>query len=238
MILPNRKGFAVGEFFHLESSVTNCGAANKIHHQKRPFSVIRTLVTMLIFSMFLVVNFVGSTAIRNTTFQMEELAYSKPFVVWQYQLGRFLGCYVVVLAVFAFVPLGTLLGSIMPWVDKERFGPTQLHYYANAYLFFAVPTIFVLSATFYAIANKFRSMMAMYLVAVTLFVLYVVSMALSREPEYRQLAAIIDPFGLRTFAEVSRYWTISEKNTLMPEFTGVLLNNRLLWAAVGVGWSH
>lgn len=200
-----------------------------------PFSVIRTLVTMLIFSMFLVVNFVGSTAIRNTTFQMEELAYSKPFVVWQYQLGRFLGCYAVVLAVFAFVPLGTLLGSIMPWVDKERFGPTQLHYYANAYLFFAVPTIFVLSATFYAIANKFRSMMAMYLVAVTLFVLYVVSMALSREPEYRQLAAIIDPFGLRTFAEVSRYWTISEKNTLMPEFTGVLLNNRLLWTAIGVG---
>ena len=189
---------------------------------------------MLIFSMFLVVNFVGSTAIRNSTFQMEELAYSKPFAVWQYQLGRFLGCYAVVLAVFAFVPLGTLLGSIMPWVDQERFGPTHLHYYLNAYLIFAVPSIFVLSATFYGIANKFRSMMAMYLVAVTLFVLYVISMALAREPEYRQLAAMIDPFGLRTFLEVSRYWTISEKNTLMPEFAGVLLNNRMLWLGVGV----
>jgi len=199
-----------------------------------PFSVIRTLVTMLIFSMFLVVNFVGSTAIRNSTFQMEELAYSKPFSVWQYQLGRFLGCYAVVLAVFAFVPLGTLLGSIMPWVDQERFGPTHLHYYLNAYLIFAVPSIFVLSATFYGIANKFRSMMAMYLVAVTLFVLYVISMALAREPEYRQLAAMIDPFGLRTFLEVSRYWTISEKNTLMPEFAGVLLNNRLLWSGIGI----
>lgn len=199
-----------------------------------PFAVIRTLVTMLLFAMFLVVNFVGSTAIRNSTYHMEELAYSKPLTVWQYQLGRFLGCYAVVLAVFAFVPLGTLLGSLMPWVDQERFGPTQLHYYVGAYLIFALPSIFVLSATFYAIANKFRSMMAMYLVAVTLFVLYVISMALSREPEYRQLAAMMDPFGLRTFAEVSRYWTISEKNTLMPTFTGVLLHNRLLWAGVGL----
>ena len=200
-----------------------------------PYAVIRTLVTMLIFAMFLVVNFVGSTAIRNSTFRMEELTYSKPFVVWQYQLGRFMGCYAVVLAVFAFVPLGTLLGSMMPWVDQERFGPTHLHYYLNAYLYFAVPTIFVLSATFYAIANKFRSMMAMYLVAVTLFVLYVISMTLSREPEYRQLAALMDPFGLRTFGEISRYWTISEKNTLMPEFTGVLVNNRMLWLSIGIG---
>lgn len=198
-----------------------------------PFAVIRTLVTMLIFAMFLVVNFIGSTAIRNSAHQMEELTYSKPLVVWQYQLGRFFGAYAVVLAVFAFVPLGTLIGSLMPWVDQERFGPTHLHYYVHGYLMFAVPSIFVLSATFFAIANKFRSMMAMYLVAVSLFVLYVISMTLSREPEYRQLAALIDPFGLRTFVEVARYWTISEKNTLMPEFAGVLLQNRLLWLSIG-----
>lgn len=198
------------------------------------YSIAQTLLILGLFSIFLIVNFIGNTATRDHSSQMEELLYSNPISVWKYQLGRFIGSFLVVLAVFAFVPLGVLFGSWMPWVDQEQFGPNVLSNYLLIFVMLPLPTLFVLSALFFTIAQKFRSMMAMYLVAVALFICYNVAIQLSSEPQYRDIAALLDPFGFATFMEVSRYWTISEKNTLVPLFEGVLLQNRLLWSAIGV----
>lgn len=225
--------FFLMTFFAASSESVQIGGGGEVWGNG-PFAISQTLLVMSIFSMFLVVNFVGSTALRNNASQMEELVYSKPLVSWQYQLGRFIGSYAVVALVFACVPLGTLIGSLMPWVDQERFGPTVLTYYLQAFLMFSLPTLFVLSALFFAIANKFRSMMAMYLVAVAVFVFYVIAGNFSREPSYRTLAALLDPFGLRTFGDIARYWTIHDKNSQLLSFSGVLLYNRLIWISVGV----
>jgi len=225
--------FFLMTFFAASSESVQIGGGGEVWGNG-PFAISQTLLIMSIFAMFLVVNFVGSTALRNNASQMEELVYSKPLVSWQYQLGRFIGAYAVVALVFAFVPLGTLIGSLMPWVDQERFGPTVLAYYLQAFLMFSLPTLFVLSALFFAIANRFRSMMAMYLVAVGVFVLYVIAGSFAREPAYRTLAALLDPFGLRTFADVARYWTIHDKNGQMLTLSGVLLYNRLLWLGIGL----
>jgi len=225
--------FFLMTFFAASSESVQIGGGGEVWGNG-PYAISQTMLIMLIFSMFLVVNFVGNSATRNNSCQMEELVYSKPLIPWQYQLGRFTGAYAVVLLVFAFVPLGTLVGSLMPWVDQERFGPTVLSYYLSAFFIFAVPTLFVLSALFFAIANKFRSMMALYLVVLAVFMLYLIAGNFAREPEYRSIAALLDPFGLRTFADVARYWTISEKNNQMMSFSGVLLHNRLLWVSVAV----
>ncbi len=225
--------FFLMTFFAASSESVQIGGGGEVWGNG-PFAVAQTMLVMSLFAMFVVVNFIGNSATRNHSCQMEELIYSKPLTPWQYQLGRFIGAYAVVLLVFAFVPLGTLVGSLMPWVDQERFGPTVLSYYTNTFLMFSMPTLFVLSALFFAIANKYRSMMALYLVVVAVFMLYLISGNFTREPEYRTLAALLDPFGLRTFADVARYWTIDEKNNQMLTFSGVVLYNRLIWLSVGV----
>ena len=51
-------------------------------------------------------------------------------------------------------------------------------------------------------------------------------------------SGILDPIGLLLFDEVTRYWTVLQKNTLSfswsPAFeNGVFLYNRLLWLSVG-----
>ena len=230
--MSHRYCFFLMTFFAASSESVQIGGGGEVWGNG-PFAIGQTMLVMSIFAMFLVVNFVGNSATRNNSCQMEELVYSKPLIPWQYQLGRFIGAYAVVLLVFAFVPLGTLVGSLMPWVDQERFGPTVLSYYLATYLMFSVPTLFVLSALFFAIANKFRSMMALYLVVVAVFMLYLISGNFTRQPEYRTLAALLDPFGLRTFADITRYWTISEKNNLLMSFSDVLLYNRLIWISLG-----
>jgi len=218
-------------FLSVASDNVSIGGGGEVF-KNSPFAIGQTLLILGLFAMFLVVNFVGSSAVRNQQHQMEELIYSKPLSAFSYQFGRFFGSYLVVLLVFIAVPLGMLLGSIMPWVDASRFGPTSLSFYAYNYIVLSVPSLFIVSALFYAIAARFRSMMALYLIAVVLLVLYMVSGTVARMPEYRTVAALLDPFGLRTFFDITRYWTIQEKNTLLVSFDGVLLQNRLLWLAL------
>jgi hypothetical protein len=45
---------------------------------------------------------------------------------------------------------------------------------------------------------------------------------------------LIDPFGMRTFSLITKYWTVTEKNTLSVGLTGMMLINRLVWMGVGL----
>ena len=228
--------FLLTFFATISESVQIGGGGNVLYNG--PFSIAQTLLIMSLFAMFLVVNFVASTATRNETSKMSELLYSKPINPLSYQLGRFLGSFAIVATVFLFVPLGILLGTtlggLVGWVDPERLGDTNLSHYFTAYFYLSLPTLLVLSCFFYAVAIKFRSMMAVYLSAVGLFMLYSISGQFINEPEYRTMAALLDPFALNTFGEVSRYWTMHDKNNSPIELTGILLENRLLWLAVSV----
>jgi ABC-2 type transport system permease protein len=199
-----------------------------------PYSIALTILTLGFFAMFLVVNFVANTAMRNDEVHMSEILYTKPIKPASYQLGRFLGAYFVVVTVAAMVPLGLFLGSIMPGVDPERLGPTHLLAYVTPFLIFSVPTLFVLSAIFYAAALRFRGMMAVYLFALGIFVLYGAVGAIFNEPSQRDIMAISDPFGIRAFLSVTQYWTPSERNAQVLMLTGNVLYNRLLWIGIGL----
>ena len=198
------------------------------------YAITQTMLVMGIFSMFLVVNFIASTATRNDSTQMSEILYSKPIHPLSYQLGRFVGSYLVTLTVFAMVPLGTLVGSLMPWVDAERLGPTNLSFYITTFVYFSMTTLFVLSCLFYAAGLKYKSMLSVYVTAMAVFTFYLISGFFVNEPEYRTIAALTDPFGVRTFGDITRYWTAAERNGQLLEFSGILLQNRLIWLAFGV----
>ena len=197
------------------------------------YAIAQTMLIMGVFALFLLVNFTAGTATRNYSSNMGELVYTRPVSPLAYHLGRFTGAYLVSVAVFAMVPLGILLGSLMPWVDQERVGPTNLSFYLTTYFYFSVPSMAALGMIFYAVAQRLQSMMAAYLAAMGVFIFYLISGVVTSEPEFRQLGALLDPFGLRTFAEVSRYWTVFEKNTAVIALEDVLLYNRLLWLAIG-----
>ncbi len=202
-----------------------------------PYAITEMIAIMGIFAMFLVVNFVANTALRNETSKMAELLYSKPIDPVRYQLGRFFGAFATTAVVFLFIPIGSLVGSfvgsMVGWIDPELMGPIKLSYYLTPFLTIALPTLFVLSCLFYAAAMGFRSMMATYLTAVAMFILYSVSGQFFSEPEYRTIVALSDPLAINTLSEVTRYWTPFEKNTSVVEMSGLLLQNRIIWMTVG-----
>jgi ABC-2 type transport system permease protein len=199
-----------------------------------PFAIAQTMLILSIFAMFMVVNFVANTATRNEQTLMAEIISTKPIQPLPYNLGRFIGAYLVCLVVFAMVPLGLFLGSIMPWLDAERLGPNSFNLYLAPFLVFSTTTLFVFASLFYAVAQQTKSTMAVYLAALGLFIAYVIAGQVFDEPDQRTIRALIDPFGLNTFSEYSRYWTAFEKNSLVPRFEGFVLQNRMLWMGIGL----
>jgi len=218
----------------LMMSVNRINLAGNNAHKNGAYSVAMMTAFFGAFALFLVINFVANTAIRNASTKMEELIYCKPLQPAAYQLGRFLGAYFVVLAVFCMVPFGFFLGALMTWINPDLFGENKVSSYLLPYTYLAIPTLFALSCCAYALALKFRSMMAVNLFAIGLFIAYDLSESLFVAPGYRFIAALMDPFGVRTITEMGRYWSMFEKNTSLIVLDGVLLQNRLLWLGIGV----
>ncbi len=96
--------FLLTFFATVSDNVQLGGGGNVLYNG--PFSIAQTLLIMGLFAMFLVVNFVATTATRNESYGMTEILYSKPINPLSYQLGRFLGAFAIVATVFTFVPLG------------------------------------------------------------------------------------------------------------------------------------
>lgn len=198
-----------------------------------PYALAEILLTMSVVSMFMVVNFVANTAVRNDSEKMAEIVYTKPIKAFSYSLGRFIGAYLICVTVFAMVPLGTFLGTLVPTVDAERLGPNELSFYLVPFTVFSLSTLFVLAALFYAVAQRFNSLMIAYVIALGLFILYSIAGQVFDEPHQRFMRAILDPFGLNAFADYTRYWTPHERNTELVGLVGVVLKNRILWVGIG-----
>ncbi|HSS28619.1 MAG TPA: M1 family aminopeptidase, partial [Usitatibacter sp.] len=58
--------------------------------------------------------------------------------------------------------------------------------------------------------------------------------ALTSDMENYKLAGLVDPVGLTALFNMTRYWSVSEKNTLLVPLAGNLLENRAAWLALGL----
>jgi hypothetical protein len=100
-----------------------------------------------------------------------------------------------------------------------------------AYFIVALPNLFIHGAIFFALATITRSMMACYLGVVGFVAGFFV---LGEGFVGRMAVALGEPFAGRALKDAVRYWTVAERDVMLPALTGSLLYNRLLWVGVGV----
>ncbi|HEY5710597.1 MAG TPA: M1 family aminopeptidase [Allosphingosinicella sp.] len=219
------------------SPIVKIGGAGGNTHQNGPFSIAQVQAVFSLFYMFITTAFVANVIVRDDDTGFGPIVRSTRVTKFDYLIGRFFGA--VLIAAFAFlaIPLGIWIGSAMPWVDSETVGPDRLIYYAWPYFVLALPNILITSAIFFTLATATRSMMATYVGVIAFLILFsIVNATLGREPDYRVLAAMADPFGMGAMEEATRYWTAAERNSLVPSFTGLMLWNRLLWIGVSLAF--
>jgi ABC-2 type transport system permease protein len=199
-----------------------------------PFAILQTLGIMNVFALFVVTAFVANVVIRDDETGFAPILRATRVSKFDYLIGRFCGAFIVALAVMASVPLGILIGSWMPWLDTEKVGSLVLTHYLYAFFVFGVPTILVMSAGFFAVATATRSMMWTYVSVVTFLVLFITSRVLLRDPSFDTFSALSDPFGIGALGQATKYWTASDRNSMLPTLSGLLLYNRVIWLTLSL----
>ena len=198
------------------------------------FAILQIQYTLTVLGLFPAVAFVAGAITRDYEAKTAQILFATGVSERSYFFGRFLGGALFAALVGIAGLLGTLIGTFMPWLDAERMGPFTLAPYLFSVWAVIIPNLLIISALFFAVAALTRSMMAAYVAALGFFIAYIVVGNVT-DQETIGVMALFDPFGLTAFGEITRYWTVFDRNFGMPELTSTLLYNRLIWAGISAG---
>jgi len=220
-------------FGAMSSDVVQIGGGAGLVKENAPVTIASMMVILSAVLMVITSAVTGVAVLRDFEHKTESLMFTNPITKKDYLLGRFLGSILVALIIFTGVPIGFMLGEFMPWRDADKLLSFNFWNYLQPYLLFVVPNVFFTGALFFAVGSLSRRMIVIYTQWVLLFVFYQVGLILTRDVENRELAAILDPFAVRTINNFTQYWTVSEQNSMVVPFEGTVMWNRLMWTALG-----
>lgn len=225
--------FALLAFGATASDAVQVGGATGNVLRNSPYVIVQIFGAFTSLSMLLIVIFIGGAALRDFDNRSAELFFTTPMKKSDYLLGRFGGGLVASIAIMLAVALGTLIGTLMPWVDPARLGPTSAAPYLWGLAVLVLPNLFFIGALLFCLAVATRSMLMTYVGVIAFFVLNIVTGVLTADLDTRWIGALLDPYGVEAVDLATRYWSVSERNSLLPSFSGTLLANRALWIAIG-----
>jgi len=203
-------------------------------HKNAPFVIQNFYAIMSLISLLMVTAFLNFAASRDYSEKTNQIIFSTPLKKFDFIFGRYLGACIIAVIPFLGISLGNIIGSLMPWLDENRTGAFYLNAHIAGVMMFSVPNILFAGAVIFSIAALTRNTIYSFIGTILLLVGYGISQSLISDLDNETLGALLDPFGIRTFAIVTKYWTVEDKNTLTAGFNGLLLMNRIIWIAVGL----
>jgi len=207
-----------------------------------PFANTMNDLGSCLFGVIVIAAIFGTSILRDFQRDTYQILFTKPVSKFAYLGGRCAGSLVTTLFAFSGMLFGTFLGTFAPWADHTRIGPNHLWWYLQPFLSIVVVQIFFMGSLFFMVAALTRKIFIVYLQGVAFFMFYVIGLTVystTRSLEHFW-SGIFDPVGFILFDNITRYWTVIEKNTLLLPWDfsgnspGVFLYNRLLWTGVGL----
>ena len=209
------------------------GGAGQVK-ENAPFVIGQMIVIMSYIMTLISSAIMGVAVLRDFEHNTEAILFSTPIKKFHYLMGRYWGSFVVLLLVAGSLPLGFMIGDLWPAREAERMLPFNLISYWQPFLIFVVPNMFFTGAIFFTSGALSRKSIVIYMQGILLIVLYSGTSSLLSDLEHKEIASLLDPFGIRAFSYHTQYWTPGERNTLQIPLEGYILYNRLLWIGVGI----
>lgn len=203
-------------------------------HKNAPYVVENFYALMSLLCLLMITAFLNSAAARDFTEKTAQIFFSTPIKKRDFLLGRFFGAYIISIIPFLGVSVGNLIGVAMPWLDADKVGPTIWSGHIHGIMVFIIPNLFFGGAIIFSIAALTRSTILSFVGSIGLLIGYIISQDLISDIDNETIGAMLDPFGLRTFAVATKYWTVDDRNTMSMGFEGLMMLNRLIWISLGL----
>ena len=222
-------------FGAVASDVVQIGGAVGNVNENSPFVLANYVTTLSIFGLLIAAAFFNNAALRDYKHEFNEILFTAPLSKFGYFFGRFCGALVLacvpLLGVYFGMFMGIGIGQPVGWIEANKVGPLYFGAYVNTFLLFVVPNMLMAGAITFALANKWKNTVISFVGIIVVMMGYIISGTLLSDIENEVVGALSDPFGIRTYSIVTKYFTPAEKNTVIPAFEGLLLTNRLIYVA-------
>jgi len=186
-------------------------------------------------ALFYTAVFVVSGIMRDTEHKFTEIIHSTAVSTRDITFSRTIGVFIVSLICLVAFVVGLLAGQFMPWVDAEALGPINLLYFIYPIIVFGLVNILLISSVLSIAAYITRQKVLVYITAIAVFILNIMSGELLNDNVPELLAGLLDPFGTIAMSIDIEGWTASELNSTLPPMTKYLGLNRLLYLLIAIG---
>jgi ABC-type transport system involved in multi-copper enzyme maturation permease subunit len=197
-----------------------------------PVAVMQGCVVLGSLAMLITAGIFGDAASRDVQTKMHSLFYTSPVRESHYLGGRFLGGAFVNAVLVMGIPLGLLIGSLMPYMSAGKFGPVHIEAYVQAYVLVLLPNVLIIGAFMFAMAVLTRQSLATYLGGLALFVLGAIAADVTNGAGGSVVQSLLSPLGNSAITEVTGFWTPVEQNARLIGWPALVFLNRALWVGI------
>ncbi|MBO9562565.1 MAG: hypothetical protein J7621_07320 [Niastella sp.] len=199
-----------------------------------PMIIARTMGIMTALLLMVPSMITGVAVLRDVDHRMESLLFVNPMKKRDYLLGRFLGSWIILVLIFTAIPLGMMVGDLMPWHNPDKLIPLEARHYWQPFLLLVIPTLFFSGALFFVTGALSRQLLIVYIQGFFFLLVYLLAINLTKGPDTSLRTGLLDPFTFQTISIATSSWSAVERTTAIVPLTGILLYNRLLWVAFGI----
>jgi hypothetical protein len=209
-------------------------------HKNAPYVISYITSFLSLFSIFVSTLFCANVVLRDTTYEMDAIIFTTSLQRLPYFLVRLLGLLAAVFSILSLAVLGICLGTFF-MASHDQLGTFHASYFLQPLFVFGLPNVLFCCSVIFSMALLTRSMRAVYVAGVLLFILYFLGSILGDSPimasslktnEPSLLPYLMDPFGLAALFGETRSWPVAQRNSQLFPVAGVFLANRLLWLGI------
>ena len=225
-------------FFAVASDNVSIGGGVGNVYKNSPFVIQGYYMIMSLICLLMTTSFMNATANRDFSSGMHQFVFSSPINKRDYYFGKFIGAAIIAVIPFLGISLGALLAPLLaPSMDMcppERFGPVVWGGHLWGILAFGLPNVIISGVLLFALAIIFRSNIVSFIGSMLILIFYTISSIFTQDLKKEWLANLLDPFGGKPFATLTKYATIEEKNLNAVTLHGDFLTNRLVWLGISL----
>ena len=212
------------------------GARSEGYFFNAPFVIASMTLIASVMGLLAAAGFAGDAAARDVQLRMDPLLYASPLGIGTFLAGRFLAALALNALILVAAPIAVAVSTLLPGTPADLLGPVRPWAYVEAYLLFALPNAFVVTALLFSAAVLSRRAIAGYLGAVVIFFTAMsVWLFVAGKLGHWTLGKAMDPLALTVMSEISRTTTGAQKNRLSLIGFESLLVNRAIWVSIAVG---
>ena len=190
--------FLMAFFSTASDSFLSIGGTGQIH-RNAPFVLASAMGILTAIGQVITTAIAGTAVLRDAQLGTEEMLFttrlSKTRLPARPIRRRVRRSWLVI---YSALPIGLLVGTLMPWVPADKLGPITLCGAFQPFFVIALPNLLFVSALLFAIGALTRKLFAVYITGIVLLVVWQITQQVVGNLDKLSLASLIDPFALTT----------------------------------------